>query len=90
MSSASSLPLIPEILHLICQELFFYKKTLVVLARTCKAFHEPALDMIWFQLSGFYSLEKCLQRGVWKEVMKQGKHRLVLRQPLVSTDCLRG
>ncbi|KAF8994456.1 hypothetical protein BDQ17DRAFT_1430990 [Cyathus striatus] len=90
MSSHSSLPHIPEILTLICEYLSPEKKNLASLARTCKMFEEPALDVLWFELDRFYPLAKCLPFNVWTEEEHDGnKEYLVLKRPLLSTDCLR-
>ncbi|KAF8552927.1 hypothetical protein OG21DRAFT_1415212, partial [Imleria badia] len=35
-------------------------KTLTALARTCNAFKEPALDVLWFDLDDLTSLVRCL------------------------------
>ncbi|KAF9003310.1 hypothetical protein BDQ17DRAFT_1355972 [Cyathus striatus] len=85
-----SLPLIPEILRLICEQLY-HKPTLASLARTCTAFENPALDTLWFELDeGFYPLAKCLPSDLWVEVERKDKnHYIVLRYPLVPEDCTR-
>ena len=40
---------------------------LVALARTCKTFKEPALDMIWAELSNLTPLVRCLPGTSWVE-----------------------
>ncbi|KAF9001483.1 hypothetical protein BDQ17DRAFT_1327150 [Cyathus striatus] len=65
MAASSSLPLIPELLRLICEEAASDKPTLAALARTCKAFEKPALDVLWFQLTDFYPLALCLPQ-MWR------------------------
>ncbi|KIK98960.1 hypothetical protein PAXRUDRAFT_823302 [Paxillus rubicundulus Ve08.2h10] len=39
--------------------------SLAALARTCRAFQEPALDALWFQLDDLTPLLKCLTKDVW-------------------------
>ncbi|KAJ8592390.1 hypothetical protein M405DRAFT_879954 [Rhizopogon salebrosus TDB-379] len=42
------------------------KKTLLVLAVTCKFFTEPALDLLWRELDSFAPLIRCLPPSLWK------------------------
>jgi hypothetical protein len=37
---------------------------IAALARTCKAFKEPALDILWQHICGFEPLMLCLPEGV--------------------------
>ncbi|KAJ6473318.1 hypothetical protein DFH09DRAFT_470419 [Mycena vulgaris] len=39
---------------------------LVVLARTCQAFHEPAPDILWWNLESLVPLFACMPPDVWK------------------------
>jgi hypothetical protein len=39
--------------------------SLVALARTCRAFQEPALDALWLQLDDLTPLLRCLPEDVW-------------------------
>ncbi|KAF9001514.1 hypothetical protein BDQ17DRAFT_1542759 [Cyathus striatus] len=90
------LPLIPEILRLICENISL-KSTLAALARTCRAFEYPALDVLWsdLDLEGFYPLAKCLPPHLWKEVALRNQGfgqitaAIVLRRALTSGDCVR-
>lgn len=45
--------------------------TLAALAGTCKKFKEPALDILWKDITGFKPLISCMPAGIIKE--KQGK-----------------
>ena len=50
---------------------------LATLARTCRAFKEPALDMIWAELDDLTPLVRCLPRGSSEdELTKPGVRRL--------------
>ncbi|KAG1783223.1 hypothetical protein EV702DRAFT_247715 [Suillus placidus] len=52
--------------------------TLAALARTCRTFKEPALDILWQQLNGFEPLISCFPEGVRNRNM-QGN--LTLNRP---------
>ncbi|KAG1746722.1 uncharacterized protein EDB91DRAFT_1118506 [Suillus paluster] len=41
----------------------FGRKTLAALARTCRIFHEPALNVLWGDLYFLYPLVECLQHS---------------------------
>ncbi|KAF9001500.1 hypothetical protein BDQ17DRAFT_1358311 [Cyathus striatus] len=95
-SDSPPLPLIPEILRLICEEIDS-KSTLASLARTCKAFEHPALDVLWSTLVEFYPLAKCLPAHLLEEKVRVDSRvpvdrrvrYIVLRKPLVPGDCQR-
>ncbi|KAG2066501.1 hypothetical protein BDR04DRAFT_65333 [Suillus decipiens] len=38
------------------------RKSLAALARTCKAFHEPAMDLLWSEIEVLESLLGCVPR----------------------------
>ncbi|KAL4250170.1 hypothetical protein ABKN59_006491 [Abortiporus biennis] len=40
------------------------RSALSVAARTCKSFMDPALDLLWKELSGFEAALKVLQPGI--------------------------
>ncbi|KAF8994453.1 hypothetical protein BDQ17DRAFT_1545570 [Cyathus striatus] len=88
MSSRYTIPSIPEILRKICEHLSPQKHTLASLARTCRMFEEPALDMLWFE-ADFCLLAKCLPPHTWTVERKYWDCALVLTQSLSTTDCLR-
>ena len=60
------------------------KRTLASLARTCRTFSAPALDLLWMRLDSLDPLIKVLPSRIWAK-----KHsRLVVRLPiLVSYLC---
>ena len=41
--------------------------TLIALARTCRAFEDPALDRIWYSMKSLRPLFKCLPEDSWEE-----------------------
>jgi hypothetical protein len=59
---------IPEISLLLCAELggMRAKKSLAALARTCVALCEPALDVLWYELSDLLPLVKCMPSDLWR------------------------
>jgi hypothetical protein len=40
------------------------RATVAALARTCRTFQEPALDVLWRDVKGFKPLLSCLPEGV--------------------------
>jgi len=54
-----------------------FKSTVAVLARTCRKFKEPALDILWKDVSGFKPLFLCLPGGVRGRVIRQKQRKLV-------------
>ncbi|KAJ7142952.1 hypothetical protein C8R44DRAFT_974416 [Mycena epipterygia] len=84
---------IPEIVGLVCSHLeeswvVRSKCHLAVLARTCTAFHGPALDVLWSS-SALVDLLRCLPSDLW--VMENTRDALVnysmkLRRAIRATD----
>ncbi|KAF8994461.1 hypothetical protein BDQ17DRAFT_1366810 [Cyathus striatus] len=90
MSSTLTVLQIPEILRQICECLMYFEKpTLASLARTCRMLEEPALDVLWHSLNGFYPLAKCLPSNVWDEKEDGSGKYVELTQPLNPIDCSR-
>ncbi|KAG2033851.1 hypothetical protein BDR03DRAFT_902039 [Suillus americanus] len=56
---------------------------LAVLARTCRKFKEPALDILWKHVYGFKPLISCLPEGVSNTDMAGN---LTLRRPLLAGE----
>ena len=50
-------------------------QTLISLAVTCRAFHDVALDTLWFKQTSLVPLLKILPRSFWKENPKTGFYR---------------
>ncbi|TFK34789.1 hypothetical protein BDQ12DRAFT_656491 [Crucibulum laeve] len=79
---------IPEIIHLICDEISNKKKansSLLALAYTCRTFLEPALNLVWYELENIVPLVKCLSDDVWEERGEQIKY-LRLKMPIEPSD----
>ena len=55
--------LIPEILHAVC--VYATDATLVSLVRTCKVFHEVAIQVLWDELHDLNPLIKCFPEDAW-------------------------
>ncbi|KAJ6454259.1 hypothetical protein C8R47DRAFT_226451 [Mycena vitilis] len=64
---------IPEIVGLICEHLEGGYRVLesradfAALARTCKSFHDPALDKLWRRQNTLAYVLKCLPSDLWEE-----------------------
>ncbi|KAF8999302.1 hypothetical protein BDQ17DRAFT_1427914 [Cyathus striatus] len=90
MSSTPTLPFIPEILNIICEQLFLNNLTLACLARTCRALENPALNVFWSHLNGLSKLLRCLPSHLWEEKIKPDRSRsIVLLRSLAPQDCER-
>ena len=50
-------------------------QTLISLAVTCRAFHDVALDTLWFKQTSLVPLLKVLPRRFWKETPNVGFYR---------------
>jgi hypothetical protein len=60
---------IPEIVGMIVDSMSLYdRRTLAILARTSRYFHELALDALWSTLYDFRALAKCMPDHLWEEV----------------------
>ncbi|KAJ6456583.1 hypothetical protein C8R47DRAFT_1029277 [Mycena vitilis] len=65
---------IPEIVGLVCDHLEYIYIThdgpndFATLARTCKSFHDPALDVLWRRQNTLANVLKCLPSDVWEEM----------------------
>ncbi|KAJ7471651.1 hypothetical protein B0H11DRAFT_2283037 [Mycena galericulata] len=49
-------------------------KALSALARVCRAFEDPALDMLWFYQRSLLNILKCLPDDVWKAPLTTENH----------------
>ncbi|OJA17506.1 hypothetical protein AZE42_11982 [Rhizopogon vesiculosus] len=59
------------------------RATIAALARTCRAFKEPALDTLWKNIDGFEPLISCLPEGI---VGRTTEGQLTLTRPLSLDD----
>lgn len=50
-------------------------QTLIALAVTCRAFHDVALDILWFKQTSLVPLLKILSHSFWKETPNVGFYR---------------
>ncbi|KIJ13760.1 hypothetical protein PAXINDRAFT_116679, partial [Paxillus involutus ATCC 200175] len=65
--------------------------SLVALARTCRAFQEPALDALWLQLDDLTPLLRCLPEDVWvlsavEEASQDRTEVFGIRRPLNESE----
>ncbi|GLB40903.1 hypothetical protein LshimejAT787_0901180 [Lyophyllum shimeji] len=56
------------------------------MARTCRAFRDPANDYLWSEVDTFAPLVKCMPRDLWKEENRRTGPFLVFIRPIVSSD----
>ncbi|KAH7902903.1 hypothetical protein BJ138DRAFT_991489, partial [Hygrophoropsis aurantiaca] len=63
-----------------------FKQTLNALARTCQAFSETALDVLWSDLDCFPRLIQCMPEDLWKRELKREGCFLTLCRPISSSD----
>jgi F-box-like len=52
-------------------------ETLKALARTCRTFHEPALDVLWEHQDDFLTLLKTMPSDLWEERQEHKREVLV-------------
>ncbi|KAG2043676.1 hypothetical protein BDR03DRAFT_887419 [Suillus americanus] len=81
----------PEILlHIfsICRDCQLIRPhvTLASLARTCRIFKEPALDILWENIDGFEPLISCLPGGVAVIINTDMGRMLTLKRPLLNGE----
>ncbi|KAH7925254.1 hypothetical protein BV22DRAFT_1034258 [Leucogyrophana mollusca] len=57
-------------------------KTLASLARTCRSFHDPALDLLYADMTTLKPLIKCMPRDLWKETEQE----LTFMRPMTHND----
>lgn len=76
---------IPEIVEIVCAELEeldpWAQKDFAALARTCKAFQEPALDILWRKQDTLAHLVKCLPSDMWEEISPEKSDRVEIVSP---------
>ena len=82
---------IPEILEIICKILkndFDNNvnreslSTLSSVARTCRCFHELALDILWHSLDSLVPLLKTFPRSLWNVAQVANGETLLVRNPM--------
>ncbi|KAG1757130.1 hypothetical protein EDB19DRAFT_1900678 [Suillus lakei] len=59
-----------------------YRATLAALARICRTFKEPALDILWEDVDGFKPLISCLLEGV----ITKERRKLTMQRPLFDEE----
>jgi hypothetical protein len=74
----------PDLLEMICKVLKddFGNHALSSLARTCRAFHEPALDILWNTLSSLVPLLKTFPPCLWNVAQVANGRTLFVRSTL--------
>ncbi|KAJ7634541.1 hypothetical protein FB45DRAFT_829810 [Roridomyces roridus] len=78
---------VTEMVDLIFTGLKKYRPTLAALARTCRGFHEPALDVLWSEQDTLRHVLKCLPSSLWEEIPgKFGKTLLRITGTIEAKD----
>ncbi|KAI9567216.1 hypothetical protein HD554DRAFT_1008723 [Boletus coccyginus] len=70
------------------QEHFLSQKDFLSLARTCRAFKEPALDILWVRLEDLSPLVRCLPEDSWEN--SKGVYSLNRRLEQADWDIILG
>ncbi|RDB14878.1 hypothetical protein Hypma_016419 [Hypsizygus marmoreus] len=81
---------IPEIVAQICDQSLSlsWKRgsgTVVALARTCRAFHEPATAHLWYEIDTLIPLVKCMPADLWT-ITGENSQTLVFNRAVFPTD----
>lgn len=58
-------------------------RTLAALLRVCKAFYEPALDLLWYEQASLDGLVRCLPQHLWRIDHEYGIVRYLLSIPVL-------
>lgn len=67
---------IPELIHAIASSTDDDDgRTRLAFALTCRAFLEPAIDLLWVSQDGLYNLIRCLPQDLW---MVNANHFVVI------------
>ena len=62
-------------------------RTVAALARTCRAFHEPAVDVLWETIPSFHTiLAHTLPADIWHDMVIQDDTNHLVRHILVSSN----
>ncbi|KAJ7618445.1 hypothetical protein FB45DRAFT_931665 [Roridomyces roridus] len=86
-SACSRALCITEIVRIICGEVpTFPRHSLSSLARASKIFMNPALDNLWSELTGLFSLVKCMPETLWEERAEGAKKTVCFRRPIIAAD----
>ncbi|KAF8556819.1 hypothetical protein OG21DRAFT_1458543 [Imleria badia] len=78
---------IVEVQRVIFRQVYYQLRgtgTLARLARTCRALHSVALDVLWASLDSFVYLVQCLPRDLWK--IEPLDRRLIFQRPMSLRD----
>ncbi|KAJ7614442.1 hypothetical protein FB45DRAFT_936958 [Roridomyces roridus] len=82
---------IPEIVAMICEDGVYLEgfklkwDTLTSLARTCKAFQDPALNVLWRSQSTVVNVLKCMPGEIW-QWEDEDPGQVTVARPIIPTD----
>ncbi|KAJ7438796.1 hypothetical protein B0H11DRAFT_573267 [Mycena galericulata] len=79
-----------EIVEMICSELdpsrYVDSAALAVLARTCRMFHDPALDNLWATQKSLLNILGCMPLDLLSPHPTLSDGKMVLPRPVIATD----
>ncbi|KAJ7838544.1 hypothetical protein B0H13DRAFT_2367414 [Mycena leptocephala] len=61
-------------------------QTLAGLARTCKAFRDPALDLLWKSQCTVMNVLNCMPRDIWEVLDDTDTEEVRLKRPVLPSD----
>ncbi|KAJ7247412.1 hypothetical protein B0H12DRAFT_1324907 [Mycena haematopus] len=61
-------------------------RTLAGLARTCKAFRDPALDLLWKSQSTVMNVLNCMPGDIWEVLDDTDEEEIRLKRPVLPSD----
>ncbi|KAK7044488.1 hypothetical protein R3P38DRAFT_3176739 [Favolaschia claudopus] len=75
-----------EIVSLVCEEI--EKRSLPSFARVCKAFNDPALDVLWRHQDSLGNILRCMPAGIWEELYDADEDEItwLMNRPVLLSD----
>ncbi|KAK7044489.1 hypothetical protein R3P38DRAFT_165882 [Favolaschia claudopus] len=75
-----------EIVSLVCEEI--EERSLPSFARVCRAFNDPALDVLWSHQNSLGNILRCMPEGIWEEVFDEDDDEVtwVMNRPVLPSD----
>ncbi|KAJ7479430.1 hypothetical protein B0H11DRAFT_1275912 [Mycena galericulata] len=89
---------IPEIVSMICDEVLHWQEkefhylgrdtsqTLAAMARTCKTFHDPSLDLLWSSQTSVRNVLSCMPGDIWQWPDDEELQEVRLTRPVLPGD----
>ncbi|KAK7044476.1 hypothetical protein R3P38DRAFT_2878972 [Favolaschia claudopus] len=73
-----------EIVSLICEQI--EEGSLPSFARVCRAFVNPALDVLWSNQNSLGNILRCMPEGIWEEVLDEPEVTWIMNRPVLPSD----